>query len=150
VADMGGLGKKIAVELQERTGIPIEAAEKDQKLAHIELLNDALRTGRLYAQQDGRFAQDCLKVEWDRSNPEKPKISSRFHSDICDAVLYAFMKSQAWLHQPEKPKPATRGTVEWYEAQQKQAIQELEEGFEAGLQQNKQKQQEEREAEQWQ
>jgi hypothetical protein len=83
VADTGGLGKKICEEIQERTGIPIEAADKQRKLEHIELLNDALRTGKFFAGPESRFAQDCMKVEWDRTNRERPKISERFHSDIC-------------------------------------------------------------------
>lgn len=83
VADTGGLGKKIAEEIANRTGIPIEAADKQRKNEHIELLNDALRTSRFFAPAESRFAQDCMLVEWDKSNPEKPKISERFHSDIC-------------------------------------------------------------------
>ena len=63
VADFGGLGKKIAIEVTARTGIPLEAADKERKLEHIELLNDAMRTGRFFARPDGRFAQDCLLVE---------------------------------------------------------------------------------------
>lgn len=120
VADMGGLGKKIADELTRRTGIPMEAADKERKLEHIELLNDALRTGRMFAKKESRFAQDCLLVEWDKSNPEKPKISERFHSDICDAVLYAYRKAQHWLYQePKAPKPQIN-TPEWLLEQERE------------------------------
>lgn len=113
VADFGGLGKKIAMDLQERTGIPIEAADKNEKLAHIELLNDAMRTGLMHAPAKSRFADDCSKVEWDKKNPEKPKISERFHSDICDAVLYGWRKCQQWLCVPPEKPPAKVGTPEW-------------------------------------
>lgn len=100
VIDTGGLGKKIAEEIQRRTGIPLQAADKVRKLEHIELLNDALRTSRVRAKRGSRFAQDALRVEWDRSNPEAPKISDRLHSDICDAVLYAYVRALHWLHEP--------------------------------------------------
>lgn len=113
VADTGGLGKKIVVEITGRTGVPIEAAEKDRKLEHIELLNDALRSGRMFAKRDGRFAHDSMLVEWDRTNPEKPKISDRFHSDICDAVLYAYRKSTHWLHTPPPDEAPRPGTPDW-------------------------------------
>lgn len=106
VVDTGGLGKKIADEIQRRTGIPLEAADKARKLEHIELLNDALRTGNFFARADSRMAQDTLLVEWDRTNPEKPKISERFHSDILDAVLYGFMRALHWLHEPAVDAPA--------------------------------------------
>lgn len=147
VADTGGLGKKIAEEIQARLGLPIEAADKARKLEHIELLNDALRTGLLYAPSGGRFAQDCLLVEWDRSNPEKPCISERYHSDICDAVLYAWRRAQAWLYEAPKLKPPAINTPEWFEAQMKQQQQELDEMLERDIAEHQQQRDEERELE---
>lgn len=114
VADTGGLGKKIAEELQMRTGIPIEAADKLRKLEHIEWVNDALRTHQLYVPADSRFAQDALLLEWDKSNPEKPKISDRFHSDTCDGLLYAYVKALHWLETAAPPKASPMYTAEWY------------------------------------
>jgi hypothetical protein len=114
VMDTGGLGKKIAEEIRKRHALPIEAAEKARKFEHIELLNDAMRSGRFFAKPDSRFAQDCMLVEWDREKSKNDKlvISERYHSDICDAVLYAFRKSLHWLHAPEKPGPVY-GSPEW-------------------------------------
>lgn len=116
VIDTGGLGKKIAAELTARWGLKVEAAEKEQKLAHIELLNDAMRTGHFRAKRGSRFAQDCLLVEWDRSNPEKPKISSRYHSDSADSALYAYVRARHWLYEPETLAPPRPGTAEWHAA----------------------------------
>ena len=129
VADFGGLGKKIAIEVTARTGIPLEAADKERKLEHIELLNDAMRTGRFFARPDGRFAQDCLLVEWDRSTPEKPRIGDRYHSDICDAVLYSFRRCLHWLHVPEVPRPAP-GTDAALQAEADDYARDLEERYE--------------------
>ncbi len=126
VVDTGGLGKKIADEIRKRTAIPLEAADKARKLEHIELLNDALRSGRMFARRDSRFAQDSLLVEWDRSNPEKPKISDRFHSDICDAVLYAYMRALHWLHEPAAPGRADVGTPEWAAEEEREMEERLE------------------------
>ncbi|MDQ3023818.1 MAG: Hint domain-containing protein, partial [bacterium] len=85
VMDFGGLGKKMSVDIRERFGIPVVAAEKTEKFAHIELLNDALRTGKLHAAPDSRFAQDCLLVQWDMDARAKGKmaVSGAYHSDIC-------------------------------------------------------------------
>lgn len=107
VMDTGGLGKKIAEEIRQRFAIPVKPAEKKDKFTHIELLNDAMRTGRFFAPRDSRFAQDCLLVEWDKekSTNDKLVISDRYHSDICDAVLYAFRESLHWLHEPNKDPP---------------------------------------------
>jgi hypothetical protein len=149
VADTGGLGKKIADEVTQRTGVPIEAAEKERKLEHIELLNDAMRTSRFFAPANSRFADDCMRVEWDRSRPEKPKISERFHSDIADAVLYAWRKALAWTFvEPKAPAPKLN-TPEWFEAQQQQATQELEDEMEREFEANRQRKAEQAELEGW-
>lgn len=124
VMDTGGLGKKIAEEIRARHAIPVKAAEKKDKFTHIELLNDAMRSWRFFAPADSRFARDCMLVEWDRekSTNDKLVISDRYHSDICDAVLYAFRESLHWLHQPSAP-PRTA----------EQALQDEEEAIEARL-----------------
>lgn len=125
VADFAALGMKIAEEISMRTSVPVEAADKMRKLEHIEWLNDAMRTERFFAPNTSRFVQDCALVEWDRSKFEKPKISDRFHSDICDAVLYAYVKALHWLEVPKAPPPARIGTLEWYDqeaARQKAAV----------------------------
>lgn len=136
VADTGGLGKKIADEITQRTGIPIEAADKLRKLEHIELVNDALRTHRLFVPAASRFAQDVLLIEWDKTNPERPKISDRFHSDAADSLLYAYMKALHWLHVPPKPKAPVMNTPEWYELQQQQAVEQHEAMLEEQMQRN--------------
>ena len=124
VMDAGGLGKKINEELNRRFSLPIRAAEKSRKFEYIELLNDALRTQTFYARETGKFAGDSQLVEWNRekSNGDKLRISDRFHSDICDAVLYAFRESLHFLAEPLVQK-AQIGSDEWNRKQ----IEEMEE-----------------------
>lgn len=106
VMDTGGLGKKIAEELTARRGLPVEAAQKTEKFAHIELVNDAFRTGRLFLPPGSRCGDDAMKLEWDRSTPERLKVSDRYHSDALDALLYSFRACTHWLHKdPPPPKP---------------------------------------------
>lgn len=114
VIDTGGLGNKISEEMSRRFGIALEPADKTRKAEYIELLNDDLRTGRFKAKRDGRFAQDCMKVEWDfdKSRPDRKVVSDRFHSDICDAALYAFRASLAYTHTATR-KPPKYGSKEW-------------------------------------
>lgn len=129
VMDTGGLGKKIAEEIRKRFQIPVVAAEKSRKFEYIELMNDALRTGRLRAKRDSKFAQDCLLVEWDRDNqsPDRPlKTKDSYHSDICDAVLYSFRESLHWLHEPIETKP-TVGSDKWALEQEANLLREQEE-----------------------
>lgn len=123
VMDTGGLGKKIAEEIRKRYSLPIEAAEKVRKFEFIELLNDALRTGKFKAQSTSQFAQDTLLVEWDRSKTQKLVIKDTFHSDIADAVLYAYREALHWLYSPPIA-PIIKNTPEWYKAIEDQLEQE--------------------------
>lgn len=118
IGDMGALGKKIGEELIRRHHIPIEAADKTRKIENIAFLNDALRRGHFKAHKNSRFVQDTYLVEIDRdkSTPESIKISTRFHSDIVDAVLYAFKLSPAYTWEPPSKKPKY-GSKEWAEMQ---------------------------------
>lgn len=118
IIDAGALGKKITEELIRRHQIPLEAADKARKMENIALLNDFLRTGRFKAKPDSKFAQDSFLVEIDRdkSTPERIKVSDRYHSDIIDAVLYAFKKAYAYTYQKPEEKPAW-GSKEWAEQQ---------------------------------
>lgn len=119
VMDTGGLGKKIAEEIRKRFSLPIKAAEKTRKFEYIELLNDAMRTGRFYAPSGSQFARDCMLVEWDREKSKNDKlvVSDRYHSDICDAVLYAFRESLHWLHEPPAEQ-LVYGSPEWAKAEE--------------------------------
>lgn len=107
VGDMGGLGKKIGEELTRRWQIPVEAAEKTRKAEHIELANDALRTGNLLAPADSVFAQDCAKLQWDMDAKAKGiyRESPDFHSDAADMMLYGFRACLAYLEQDAPPPP---------------------------------------------
>lgn len=115
VMDTGGLGKKIAEELRKRRAIPIHAAEKSRKMEFIELLNDAMRTKRFFAKKESTFAQDCFLIEKDvdKSRTDKIIISDQYHSDICDAVLYAFREALHWTFEPEIPKPIKNSEEYW-------------------------------------
>ncbi len=116
VIDAGALGKKIAEELRRRKQIPIEAADKTRKFENIAFLNEWLRLGRFKAKNNSTFAQDSymLQIDQDATTPDRIVTKKGFHSDIIDAVLYAFKESPAFTYQkqPDKPKP---NTPEWYE-----------------------------------
>lgn len=114
VMDTGGLGKKVAEEIIKRHQLPIQAADKVRKMENVALLNDFLRLGRFKAKRDSQFAKDSyqLQIDWDKSKPDKIIVKDTFHSDIIDAVLYAFKESPAYTYQPEVKKPKW-GTKQW-------------------------------------
>lgn len=119
IIDAGGLGKKIAEEITRRYLIPVEAADKLRKQENVELLNDALRTGRFKAKSASQFAQDSymVQIDWDKSTPDRIVVKKKPHSDIIDAVLYAFKLSYSYTYEPEPEKPRW-GTKEWAEQQE--------------------------------
>jgi len=119
VMDAGGLGKKINEEFSRRFSLGIKAAEKSRKFEYIELLNDALRTRKFFAREKGRFAEDSQRVEWDKnkSNGDKLLVSKSFHSDISDAVLYAFRESLHFLAEDLAPR-ILPGTPQWVKQQE--------------------------------
>ena len=108
--DAGALGKKIQEELIHRYSLNVEAAEKSRKVEFIELLNDDLSRGIFKAFSNSAFQEDAARVQWDREskirNPEKPKISNIFHSDICDAVLYGWRACRHYLYHAVAAPPA--------------------------------------------
>lgn len=118
IMDFGGLGKKMGEEMIRRHSLPVEAADKARKMENIELLNDTLRSGKFKAKAASRFAQDSYRVEVDRdkSTPERVKVSTRFHSDIIDSVLYAFKITYGFTYEAPKVPPKW-GSKEWAEAQ---------------------------------
>lgn len=138
IMDMGALGKKIGEELIRRHHIPVEAADKTRKMENIAFLNDALRTGRFRAKKDSRFARDSYLVEIDRNKtkPDRIVVSDRFHSDIIDAVLYAFKVSPAYSYTPPI-EPPKFGTKEWAEQQSKGMFEAEMEGLQKELEYSK-------------
>jgi hypothetical protein len=130
VMDTGGLGLKIAEELRRRNQLPILAADKKRKMENVALLNQWLRLGQFKVQKDSKFAEDSFLVEIDRdrSTPERLVVKDSYHSDIIDAVLYAFRESPAYTYNPPvgKPKP---GTQPWFDAEVERLEQEAEEYF---------------------
>jgi hypothetical protein len=114
VMDEGGLGKKIAEEIRRRRSLPVHPADKMRKMEHVAFLNDWLRLGKFKAKRNSRFATDSYKVQidWDKTTPDKIKVKEGFHSDIIDAVIYAFVESPAFTYREPKAKPKY-GSKEW-------------------------------------
>ncbi len=117
--DEGGLGKKIAEDLRQRFGCPIEPADKAHKQSNVEFLNDYLRLGKFKAKSNSRFAQDSylVQIDWDKTTPNRIVVKKKPHSDIIDSVLYAFRESYSYTHKPPPPAEAKWGTKEWAEQQ---------------------------------
>ncbi len=121
VMDAGALGKKIQLEIQQRHGLVIEAAEKARKIEFIELLNDDLRTSKLKIKKSSRCAADYNLIQWDfdKSTAAKRVISDVFHSDIADAVLYAWREARHYAY-TEEEEVAKYGTNEYMDEMERE------------------------------
>jgi Terminase large subunit, T4likevirus-type, N-terminal len=102
VMDAGALGRKIQEEIRIRHTLHTEAAEKSRKSEFIALFNDDLRTGKFQALKGSRFEEDSYLVQWDYSSPERPTVSHDYHTDIGDAVLYAWRECKHFYEQSVK------------------------------------------------
>jgi hypothetical protein len=108
VMDAGALGKKIQEEIRQRHSLHVDAAEKARKSEFIALFNDDLRTAKFKAGLNSRFEEDSYLVQWDYSNPERPTISTGYHTDIGDAVLYAWRECKHFYEKVVAPPPPTQ------------------------------------------
>jgi len=130
VIDAGALGKKIAEEMRRRHQLPVEDADKTKKQENVGFLNDALRLGRFKAKSASRFAQDSylVQIDWDKSTPDKTVVKKFPHSDVIDAVLYAFKLSPAYAYEEQKQGPKY-GTKEWADAQENEMFENAQKHF---------------------
>jgi hypothetical protein len=124
VGDAGGLGKKVIEDIKDRYTIPIEPADKRDKMSNYKFLDNALRTGNFKAKKTSRFAQDCNILERDLDKSTSDRIKVKGHSDAVDSALYAFKLSPAYNYTPpiKKTQP---GTPEFIKEQEEQHIKAL-------------------------
>ena len=122
--DAGALGRKISEEIIRRHNIPVHAADKHRKMEYIELMNDDLRTGKLMIKNSSRCAEDMALVQWDVLTKEKRTISNNFHSDITDAVLYAWRFSTHYFSETKvvEKKTSEQQVEKFWEDQEKEIL----------------------------
>jgi hypothetical protein len=86
VYDPGGGGAKSAIDAQD-AGVPCEAADKKEKNAGIDDVNDDLLVGVLRIPLNSQAAADAAKVTWD-PKARGVKIAGKYHTDIWDGIVY--------------------------------------------------------------
>lgn len=107
IMDEGALGKKIGEEMRLRKKVPVQGADKRRKMENVAFLNDWLRLGRFKAKKDSRFAIDSqlVQIDWEKTTPDRLVVKDSYHSDIIDAILYAFKESPAFTYEKQLAKP---------------------------------------------
>lgn len=118
VCDTGGLGKGYAEEMKQKYQLPIQSAEKRDKLIYVEMMNGDLRSGRmkLLFGTNSHLLDEMRLLQWVK-NPKTQKRElpdGKYEDHLCDAMLYAWRECKH--HQYERELDAPRvGTREWYQ-----------------------------------
>lgn len=109
VGDLGGLGKAFSQEAQRRFHVPIEAADKNNKLGYIALFNGDLEKGLVKVV---RGACDSLTTEWQELpwHESRTKEMGGFDNHCADGALYGWRRCVAFVERPKAP-PRTRQEV---------------------------------------
>jgi PBSX family phage terminase large subunit len=136
VCDSGGLGKMVVEEMSKRFSLNILPAQKRAKHDHIELMNSDFKKGRLliHDNPENKVLIDELELlEWDVNERTKGRFTERSDCEnhACDALLYVWRESLAFLHRPETFQPLL-GSDEWFLAEEAR----MEEAAEAKLVEN--------------
>lgn len=119
VGDVGGMGKAFAEEARRRFHVPIEAADKHNKLGYIALLNGDLRTGRVRVLKSTTkdLVSEWLELSWEEGGKREKQTQDNHAADSC---LYAWRACNAFLEN-ERINIA-RGTPEWMRKEQEDLL----------------------------
>lgn len=103
IGDTGGLGAGYAEEARDRFKLPIEPAEKQNKLGYIKLLNGDLERGRVkvVAAECAQLTTEWLELPW---HEDQDREASGFDNHCADAMLYGWRA--AWAHFAPDLEPA--------------------------------------------
>lgn len=109
VADAGALGKQIVADLNLTYGLRIEAADKQGKLGHINMMNSDFITKDIiiYAPDNQELIKELNELIWDRKQlmeSGKRVEDDRFDNHLVDSCLYNYTHSRHHWWRAPKPK----------------------------------------------
>lgn len=112
VVDEGGIGAGYTREWRQRHQLSVIAAEKRERNAYIEFLNDDLDQDRvkLVEPETGPLIEELELAQWDE---DRKDIDDRFLKHAIDGWLYSWRDCRAW-GEPEAPADQPKkGTPEY-------------------------------------
>lgn len=105
VMDCGALGLGYAEEFRQKHHLPIEAADKREKLSAIEFLNGDMRRGLIKAKGDSPLVEEWRTLQYDDKGKEDPHQ----RNDLADAFLYGYRRARHYLaREPDRRDDAAR------------------------------------------
>lgn len=104
VCDGNGIGAAFISQIRAMYELPIDLAEKKDKVAFIELLNDDLKAGKLKINNRCKeLLQEITAYKW--ADPILKVLPEIANDHLLDALLYLWRRSQHFQGQIETPKP---------------------------------------------
>lgn len=120
IGDVGGLGKGYELEWRKRFHLPLEAAEKQNKLGFIKLINGDMKHGHVRFVEDGTLGlvEHLKGLPWrdETCQEEMPNMPNH----MPDALLYGWRASRHYLSTNRVKQPAV-GSPEWWKTQDVEA-----------------------------
>ncbi len=113
VGDIGGLGKGYSEEMRWRFSVPVQPAEKTNKLGYIKLINGALETAELIlaAGVNDELVTELEDLPWLDEKHEKE--APGFPNHLADATLYGWRAARAWSEDDEPAAGPSPGSAAW-------------------------------------
>ena len=104
VGDVGGQGKAFVAEMAARFTIPIEPAEKHNKIGYVSLFNGDLRRGRIKVVRAkcAHLLDEWRDLPWAEG---RNKEADGFANHCADATLYAWRAACAYHEREPDPVP---------------------------------------------
>ena len=126
VGDVGGLGKGYAEEGRRRFALPIEPAQKQNKLGYIKLFNGACENDEIKVVSAGneKYFEEVEGLPWKNEQQQEELPGAANH--LCDGALYGWRECRGFLHaaEDEKPPPGTPEHDELLEREAEEADEE--------------------------
>lgn len=110
IGDIGGAGKFYQQNLARDYGLHVEAAQKMEKLNHIEFMNSAFLRGDIKIRKDDQVCEEYLQVAW---NEDHDDIANHSKDNRVIATLYSWRAANniAGKRLPTKEVPADLQTL---------------------------------------
>jgi len=112
VVDEGGLGKGYTSEWRRRHSLAVVAAQKTERNAYIENMNDAFDDDliKLYEPDTRPLVDELELAQWDE---DRKDIDDRFLCHSIDASLYGWRDCHAWGEPTAPADKPQKGTPEY-------------------------------------
>lgn len=122
IGDTGGMGKAFTEEMRRRYHIPVQPADKQNKIGYISLLNGQLEESgiKVHTKLAAQLISEWASLPWHASHT---KEHDGYPNHCSDATLYAVRAAYSYLEKEAEPVKIEAGSAAHY-AQMERALEE--------------------------